>query len=425
MNINKLISKSANLFDKYILSISFCENKYTLARAKIIEKKYVKRREYYNKLCEEKRIKYSKDNLIKDIKKHLKAKGISSKKKNIGEVHTFAFIPRVGWHYQLYHDLSVLGDVSEFDYTKYGFSMNKLINAKNTNLLDRMNSKAFGKIKQIHKERPIDWIFVYASGYEISPKLVQKISDELGIPTLKMCLDDKQSWEGFSNGTHRVGQIDLATVFDISWTSSRITCEWYLAEGGRPIYLPEGSDILTYFPKEKTDKILISFVGQKYGFRSNVINFLKSNGIRISTFGYGWNNEAVPFYKLADIYSKSLINLGMGGIGFAEFITNVKGRDFDVPMTGGGVYITSFNPDLALHFNVGEEIICYRSREEMLELIRYYLKHKDEARNIAKAGRERCLREHRWLHRYIEICQILGIIDDSKSPNLIINEEST
>jgi hypothetical protein len=44
MNINKLISKSANLFDKYILSISFCENKYTLARAKIIEKKYVKRR---------------------------------------------------------------------------------------------------------------------------------------------------------------------------------------------------------------------------------------------------------------------------------------------------------------------------------------------------------------------------------------------
>jgi spore maturation protein CgeB len=106
----------------------------------------------------------------------------------------------------------------------------------------------------------------------------------------------------------------------------------------------------------------------------------------------------------------------MGGIGPVEYLTNVKGRDFEVPCTGRGMYLTSFNPDLALHFDVGREIVCYRSRDEMLELIRYYLGHPDEARQIAEAGRERCLRDHRWLHRYVEVCQVLGVLDDSRAP---------
>lgn len=77
------------------------------------------------------------------------------------------------------------------------------------------------------------------------------------------------------------------------------------------------------------------------------------------------------------------------------------------------MYLTSFNPDLSLHFDVGREIVCYRSRDEMLELIRYYLSHPYEAKQIAQAGRKRCLREHRWLHRYLKILSALEILDSS------------
>ena len=100
----------------------------------------------------------------------------------------------------------------------------------------------------------------------------------------------------------------------------------------------------------------------------------------------------------------------MGGIGYSEDLTNVKTRDFEIPGTGGGLYLTSFNADLARHFVVGEEIACYRSRDEMLELIRHYLRHPDEARSIARRARDRCLFEHRWLHRYRRVCQILGVL---------------
>ena len=100
----------------------------------------------------------------------------------------------------------------------------------------------------------------------------------------------------------------------------------------------------------------------------------------------------------------------MGGIGYSESLTNVKGRDFEIPGTGGGVYLTSFNPDLAQHFTIGEEILCYRNRDEMLELIRYYLQHRDEAQKIAEKARIRCLQEHRWLFRYQRMLEIIGVL---------------
>jgi spore maturation protein CgeB len=123
-----------------------------------------------------------------------------------------------------------------------------------------------------------------------------------------------------------------------------------------------------------------------------------------------WGDEQV------EIINRSRINLGMGGIGYSEELTNVKTRDFEIPGTGGGVYLTSFNPDLALHFEIGREIVCYRNADEMVELIRYYLAHEEEARAIALRGRQRCLAEHRWLHRYQRMAEILGILSPPRLP---------
>jgi spore maturation protein CgeB len=100
----------------------------------------------------------------------------------------------------------------------------------------------------------------------------------------------------------------------------------------------------------------------------------------------------------------------MGGIEYSETLTNVKGRDFEIPGTGGGMYLTTFNADLAQHFVAGQEIACYGTRDEMLELIRWYLRHPGEADAMAVRARERSLREHRWLHRYEKLLSILGVL---------------
>ena len=74
------------------------------------------------------------------------------------------------------------------------------------------------------------------------------------------------------------------------------------------------------------------------------------------------------------------------------------------------MYLTSFNPDLAQHFDVGREVLCYRNREEAVEVIRWCLAHPDEADAIARAARDRCVREHRWLHRYEAMLRVLGVL---------------
>ncbi len=205
--------------------------------------------------------------------------------------------------------------------------------------------------------------------------------------------------------------IDIAKWLDIAWTSSTVATEWYLVEGSNPVYLPEGFDPSVYRPMKVDRDIPVSFIGEAYGFRQSFVGFLGKHQIPVTAFGGGWNTKPVWGADQVAIINRSRINLGHGGIGYSEELTNVKTRDFEIPGTGGGLYVTTFNPDLARHFVIGAEIVCYRSREEAVELINYFLARPDEADGIAAAARRRCIGEHRWFHRYRRILELLRIVE--------------
>ena len=380
-----------------------------------LHREYSTRRDHYAGLASRQRLVYRESEAVAQIRSRIAARGYAPTIRRPGEVHTFAFIPRVGWHGALYEDLRELGPVTEFDYTAFGYHPNEFyrFDAQAGLRLREMNELVLPLLRQAHSERPVDWIFVYASGLEIRAELLQSIVDELGIPVVNMCLDDKQSWKGRSLAGQPTGQIAIAPHFDLSWTSARVACEWYLCEGGRPIYMPEGFDRRFYRPLPVSRDIPVSFIGGAYGFRPSVVRSLKRAQIPIEVYGPGWGTRSVWGEEQVEVINRSCINLGLGGIGYSEELTNVKTRDFEIPGAGGGLYLTSFNPDLAQHFEVGKEIVCYRNREEMIELIRHYLARPEEAREIAQRGRHRCLAEHRWLHRYQHVCEILGILPQS------------
>ena len=329
----------------------------------------------------------------------------------MGDVHTLAFVPDIGWHRHLIPDLRLLGPLSWFDYAALGFRWERFAAADRTAIAERatMNEEFLQFVRRAHAERPVDWIFVYASGLEVSARVLGLIRDEMGIPLVSMCLDDKNSWEGSFMGDHRAGMIDLAATFDLAWTSARIACEWYLVEGGCPLYLPEGFDSGTFHPMSVDADIPASFVGAAYGFRPRVINHVRDHGVPLRVFGRGWPNGEFARDPI-EIYNRSRINVGMGETGYSEVLTNVKGRDFEIPATGGGAYLTSFNADLASHFVVGEEILCYRGADDLVEQLRYYLARPDLTAVVAQRARARSLREHRWLHRYQKVCTLLGVL---------------
>jgi hypothetical protein len=381
-------------------------------RARQVESEYRARREHYHGAAETMGLRYSEDWTTSSVRRRLAARGYTPRHRQYGDVHTFAMFPLLGWHEHLLPDLRELGPVTHFDYHSLGFRYEELAqpDARAAARREELFRLILPAVRAAHAQRAIDWIFCYGGGQDLSPDVLRAITEELGVPIVNMSLDDKQGWAGRSSSRWRTGAVDITAHVDLYMTSARVACEWHMVEGGRPLYLPEGFDAVGFAPRPVARDLPASFVGAAYGFRLSVVDYLRRHGIDVRTFGSGWPRGGWVEDSV-DVFNRSIMNLGMGGIEYSEELTNLKGRDFEIPGTGGGAYLTSFNPDLAQHFAIGEEILCYRGRDEMLELMRHYLGHPEDAEVIAARGRARAMREHRWLHRYEAMLRILGVLE--------------
>lgn len=178
-------------------------------------------------------------------------------------------------------------------------------------------------------------------------------------------------------------------------------------------FLPEGFDAKHFYPMSVEKRYQVSFVGEKYGRREQIVRKLRSAGIPVSCFGSGWENPPVYGKDFVEVLNSSVVNLGIGLVQHSNNLVNLKTRDFEVPGTGGGAYVTTYNPDLCPFFNIGEEIFCYRTIDDLIEIIRDLLRNPEKSERASKNARARSLKEHRWLHRYISILEILGILGNS------------
>lgn len=100
-------------------------------------------------------------------------------------------------------------------------------------------------------------------------------------------------------------------------------------------------------------------------------------------------------------YEQLPIFYGESEINFNSTSRQMKGavnqRVFDVPAVGGFV-LTDWRPQMEGLFKP-DEMICYHGKEEIPELVRYYLDHPGERHKIATRARERVLACHTWAHR--------------------------
>jgi spore maturation protein CgeB len=73
----------------------------------------------------------------------------------------------------------------------------------------------------------------------------------------------------------------------------------------------------------------------------------------------------------------------------------------------GCLLITDWKKNLAEMFEPGKEVVAYRTDEECVEMVQYYLEHQDEANTIARAGQQRVLRDHTFHCRMQELANIV------------------
>lgn len=111
-------------------------------------------------------------------------------------------------------------------------------------------------------------------------------------------------------------------------------------------------------------------------------------------------------------FSRSRISLGFATAGESHRgpsrLTHLRLREFEAPMSGA-LYLTEYQDELAEYFRLGEEVLTYTDRDDLLDQVRYYLRRPEAGERIRRAGRHRALAEHTWQHRFSELFQVLGL----------------
>ena len=254
-----------------------------------------------------------------------------------------------------------------------------------------------------------DVILLYARPTLLSEAVFACVRRTWHCPLFGMNLDDKLQF--FPLGVLAEGNDDYAHwagKFDLNLTSCLPATDWYRQRGHACLYVPPGVHQPPGLapPRDTSFQYQFSFVGAKRIERLAIVERIRSEGISIQLFGQGWPASRWV-ENLNAVYRRSQLNLGIGFPTPSATLTNLKGRDFECP-GAGACYLTTYNWELPLHFDLGKEILCYRSVEELIELYAYYHRRPEECLKIAQAAWRRCAAGHTWERRFRKVFREAG-----------------
>lgn len=113
--------------------------------------------------------------------------------------------------------------------------------------------------------------------------------------------------------------------------------------------------------------------------------------------------SANTFTEMPIIFNRSKINLN---ITMRPIVTGLSQRIYDV-LACGGFLITNYQQELPELFEIGTDLECYTSMDELIDKVDYYLKHDDIREKIAANGLEKIRQYHTFDQRFKEMLQTI------------------
>ena len=181
--------------------------------------------------------------------------------------------------------------------------------------------------------------------------------------------------------------IDELQFYDAIAVASMPYTEKLKKAGYKAYYVPQFTDTAKFYREYKEElKSDVLFIGtyRDYGAAEIVIK----NNLPITIYGPSWGNRAKAEYidneDLHKYYSsaKIVLNDHRPDMKMHGFINN---RTFDVTATGS-MLISDYMPEIEKIY--GDSIPMYKTDEELVELIQYYLSHEEEREAKAKKAQE-------------------------------------
>jgi len=155
----------------------------------------------------------------------------------------------------------------------------------------------------------------------------------------------------------------------------------------------------------------VGFIGGFEEQRAKSISFLGEQGIQVGVWGDGWEENCKLSHSnlhikgpsiYGDDYARAICSFDIC-LGFLRKRNRdlQTTRSFEIPACGAFMLAERTSEHLEL-FVEGKEAEFFGDDEELLEKVKFYSAHESERKQIAQAGRERCLNSGYSYHQRLK-----------------------
>lgn len=285
--------------------------------------------------------------------------------------------------------------------------------------LDRDNEEYLSLMRETKPD-----VFFAIKGETIYPETLALIRNEMNIP----CLIYQWDCPFYSYADHAVDVYRKNNFakgmqyYDHIFSHDPYYVEEIRSRGAKNVnYLPLATDPKQYREIDTSEAEKsefgydVCFVGSPLPNRIKVLESLRQ--FRLGVFGDGWDMwhrlrfKKIPSYykgratgeKVLKLYRCSKIVLNIHS---QDAKYGVNTRTFDIPACGA-FELTDYKPEMDKLFKPGEEIVYYKSLDELKRLVRFYLENPEKRCTIIEKGRARVLNSHTWFHRMQEVVKYM------------------
>lgn len=243
-----------------------------------------------------------------------------------------------------------------------------------------------------------DVILYKPYGNNVRPETIGYITKDLGYFTIGLMGDDDK-------------YIDLSLKYcgnvSLIATNFKPAIKEYEQRNQKAVWLPYAANEDLFKPSKLPKIYDCSFVGAIRPTRVFYLDKLSNAGVSIIVKGAGWKEDGssvVDIMDYIDIVNQTKVNINISEdlLKDNKLITQVKGRDFEVPMCGG-LLVTKDSDQIREFFNPNKEIVVYKDFNDFIDKVKYYIKHTKAREKIANAGRQRALKYHTYKIRMTEL----------------------
>jgi glycosyltransferase involved in cell wall biosynthesis len=235
------------------------------------------------------------------------------------------------------------------------------------------------------------------------------------------------NWTGDVRDEPKPGVVEVGKAVDITLIVSTGQIELYKQHGlDRVEFLQTGVNVQKFFRmaegkreklrKElKHDVVFCANNSKSYpgaALRKEVaVRLQKLLGARFAVYGRSWSflktsaHKPIPYNDQNRVYNGSKIVISINN--YNDVPMYFSARQLNA-MAAGTLAISCYIPGLEKYFDNGEDLVWFKSSDECVELVKYYLKNEDEAKRIGINGSKKVLEHHIKKARIKEMSSRLG-----------------